>query len=94
MEVVRLVVEGVAALISLAERLGHRDAVLAALDATYAAAKQRTDADLAAKHAACRRASPLFRRPPACCHGQRHGTGRRARRLRAQAAHAACCSTR
>lgn len=49
-DIVRVVVEAVSALISLAEGLGQRDAVLAALDATLAAARHRTDADLARKH--------------------------------------------
>jgi hypothetical protein len=46
-----LAATGIEAILSLAEGLGHeRDAVLASLDAAYAAAKARTDADLAAKH--------------------------------------------
>lgn len=49
-EVVRIAVEAIRAIISLAEGLGQRDAVLSALDATLAAARQRTDADLARKH--------------------------------------------
>lgn len=49
-DIVRVAVEAIQAVISLASALGQRDAVLAALDATLAAARQRTDADLAAKH--------------------------------------------
>lgn len=36
--------------ISLAERLGQRDAFIATLDAGLAAARDRTDRDLEAKH--------------------------------------------
>lgn len=36
--------------ISLAERLGQRDPFIAALDAGLAAARDRTDRDLEAKH--------------------------------------------
>jgi hypothetical protein len=49
-EVVRIAVEAIRAIISLAEGLGQRDAVLSALDATLAAARHRTDADLDRKH--------------------------------------------
>jgi hypothetical protein len=49
-EVVRIAVEAIRAIISLAEGLGHRDAVLSALEATLAAARARTDVDLARKH--------------------------------------------
>lgn len=49
-EIVSLAVKGIEAIISLAEKLGKRDAVLAALDATLAAARARTDDDLARKH--------------------------------------------
>jgi hypothetical protein len=49
-EIVRTAVEAIGAIISLADSLGQRDAVLAALDASLAAARARTDADLAAKH--------------------------------------------
>lgn len=49
-EIVRIAVAGIQTIISLAEGLGQRDAVLAALDATLAAARARTDADLARKH--------------------------------------------
>ena len=49
-EVVRVAVEAIGAIISLADSLGQRDAVLAALDASLAAARARTDADLATKH--------------------------------------------
>ena len=49
-EVVRVAVEAIGAILSLADSLGQRDAVLAALDASLAAARARTDADLAAKH--------------------------------------------
>jgi hypothetical protein len=51
-EIVNAAVTGISAIISLAEKLGQRDAVLAALDATLAAARMRTDVDIAAKHAA------------------------------------------
>ncbi len=51
-EVIRLAVLGIQTIISLAEGLGQRDAVLAALDATLAAARSRTNADLAKKHGA------------------------------------------
>ena len=43
-EVIRLAVLGIQTIISLAEGLGQRDAVLAALDATLAAARSRTNA--------------------------------------------------
>ncbi len=49
-DVVRVAVEAIRAIISLAEGLGQRDAVLVALDASLAAARARTDADLARKH--------------------------------------------
>ena len=49
-EIVKLAVEGILAIISLAESLGQRDAVFAALDATLAAVRHRTDADLEKKH--------------------------------------------
>lgn len=49
-QIIRAAVEGILAIISLAESLGQRDAVLAALDATLAAARARTDADLERKH--------------------------------------------
>jgi len=49
-EVVRIAVEAIRAIISLAEGLGQRDAVLSALDATLAAARARTDVDLQRKH--------------------------------------------
>lgn len=49
-EVIRLAVLGIQTIISLAEGLGQRDAVLAALDATLAAARSRTDRDLGQKH--------------------------------------------
>ena len=49
-QVVRLAVEAIRAVISLAEGLGHRDAVIAALDATLAAVRGRTDSDLQRKH--------------------------------------------
>ena len=49
-EIVQIAVTGVQAILSLAESLGQRDAVLSALDATLAAARQRTDADLQRKH--------------------------------------------
>jgi hypothetical protein len=51
-QIVDIAVSAIRGVISLAEQLGQRDAVLAALDATLAAARQRTDADLAAKHRA------------------------------------------
>lgn len=49
-EIVRVAIAGIRTIISLAEGLGQRDAVLAALDATLAAARGRTDADLERKH--------------------------------------------
>lgn len=49
-EIIRAAVVAIQSILSLAEGLGQRDAVLAALDATLAAARQRTDADLAKKH--------------------------------------------
>jgi hypothetical protein len=49
-DVVRLAVTGIQTILSLAEGLGQRDAVLAALDATLAAARARTNADLDRKH--------------------------------------------
>jgi hypothetical protein len=49
-EVIRLAVLGIQTIISLAEGLGQRDAVLAALDATLAAARSQTDRDLERKH--------------------------------------------
>jgi hypothetical protein len=49
-QIIRMAVEAIKAIISLAEGLGQKDAVLAALDASLAAARQRTDADLAKKH--------------------------------------------
>lgn len=39
-----------AAGLSLASKLGQRDAFLDAMDAGFAVMRQRTDADLAAKH--------------------------------------------
>lgn len=49
-EVIRLAILGIQTIISLAEGLGQRDAVLAALDATLVAARSRTDRDLDRKH--------------------------------------------
>lgn len=49
-EVVRIAVEAIRAIISLADGLGQRDAVLSALDATLASARARTDSDLDRKH--------------------------------------------
>lgn len=49
-EVIRLAILGIQTIISLAEGLGQRDAVLAALDATLAAARSQTDRDLDRKH--------------------------------------------
>lgn len=49
-QIVRAAVEAILAIVSLAESLGQRDAVLAALDATLAAVRARTDADLERKH--------------------------------------------
>lgn len=51
-DVIRIAIEAIQAIISLAEGLGQRDAVLAALDASLAAARARTNADLARKHGA------------------------------------------
>lgn len=49
-QIVRVAVEAILAVVSLAESLGQRDAVLSALDATLAAARARTDSDLNRKH--------------------------------------------
>lgn len=49
-QIVRVAVEAILAVVSLAESLGQRDAVLSALDATLAAARARTDVDLERKH--------------------------------------------
>lgn len=49
-QIVQAAITAIQAIISLAEHLGQRDAVLAALDATLAAARARTDADLNRKH--------------------------------------------
>jgi hypothetical protein len=49
-QIVRVAVEAILAVVSLAESLGQRDAVLATLDATLAAARGRTDVDLNRKH--------------------------------------------
>ncbi len=49
-DVVNTAVNVIRGVISLAEALGQRDAVLAALDATLAAARAKTDADLDRKH--------------------------------------------
>lgn len=51
-DVVSTAVSVIRGVIGLAEALGQRDAVLAALDATLAAARARTDADLNRKHGA------------------------------------------
>jgi hypothetical protein len=48
-QIIQAAVAAIQAILSLAEHLGQRDAVLAALDATLATARARTDADLAAK---------------------------------------------
>lgn len=50
-EIIRAAITGIETIISLATSLGARDGVLSALDATLAAARARTDADLKAKHA-------------------------------------------
>lgn len=49
-QIIQAAVSAIQAIISLAESLGHRDAVLSALDGTLAATRARTDADLARKH--------------------------------------------
>lgn len=49
-QIVELAVKGIESIISLAEGLGQRDAVLSALDGVLAAARARTDADLERKH--------------------------------------------
>ena len=49
-EVVRWVVAGVSLMLEAAERLGHRDAALVALDASLAAVRSVNDDLLAAKH--------------------------------------------
>ena len=48
--IVVMVVQGIKALISFAEQLGHGDAVREALDAELAAGRALTDRALAAKH--------------------------------------------
>jgi hypothetical protein len=49
-EIVKLAIDGITTIISLATALGQRDAVLAALDSTLAAARAQTDRDLDRKH--------------------------------------------
>ena len=49
-QIIQAAVAAIHAVLSLAETLGQRDAVLSALDATLAAARARTDADLERKH--------------------------------------------
>jgi hypothetical protein len=49
-EVVRWAVAGVEFILSVAEKLGHRDPVLEALDALFAAARAKNRDDLTAKH--------------------------------------------
>jgi hypothetical protein len=50
-QIVQWVIAGVGAIISIAEKLGHRDAALSALDGVLALARKKTDEDLLAKHA-------------------------------------------
>ena len=47
---IRIAIDAINAIISLADGLGQRDAVLASLDAALAAVRARTDADLDKKH--------------------------------------------
>jgi hypothetical protein len=49
-EIIRWAVAGVEFIISVAEKLGHRDPVLQALDALFAAARAKNRDDLTAKH--------------------------------------------
>ena len=49
-EIVRWAVMGVELIISVAEKLGHRDPVLQALDALFSAARAKNRDDLTAKH--------------------------------------------
>ena len=49
-EAIRWAVAAVGFVIDLVTSLGHRDPVLAALDATFAAARQKNRDDLTAKH--------------------------------------------
>ena len=48
-EIVKWAVAGVEFIISVAEKVGHRDPVLTALDALFSAARQRNREDLTAK---------------------------------------------
>ena len=50
-EIIELAVMGIRAIISLADQLGHGDAVRAALDAELAAGRAMTDDALRRKHA-------------------------------------------
>jgi len=50
LEIVRFVAQILETIWSLADKFGHRDAVLQALDSSLAAVRQRTDADLRKKH--------------------------------------------
>ena len=49
-EIVKWAVAGVGFIIDFAERLGHRDPVLAALDTVFKAARAKNREDLTAKH--------------------------------------------
>ncbi len=49
-QIVDLAVSGIQAILRLAEGLGQRDAVLAALDTALAAARAQNDRDLEAKY--------------------------------------------
>jgi hypothetical protein len=49
-EIVNLAVTAINGILSLAQALGQRDAVIEALDAALAAARAKTDRDLDAKH--------------------------------------------
>lgn len=49
-EAIRWAVMGVEFIISVVEKLGHRDPVLTALDALFAAMRQKNRDDLTAKH--------------------------------------------
>ena len=48
--IIKIVVEGIRGLILLGEALGHRDAVIAALDAELAASRALVDRALVEKH--------------------------------------------
>lgn len=49
-EIVSFAISAINGILSLAQALGQRDAVIEALDAVLAAARSKTDRDLDAKH--------------------------------------------